>query len=162
MPLKRTSLMSLAALALLTSAAVAQVPNAQPPFNTPMTNMIPAATRAASTVLGALQANVDKTGVRCRLTQANGSSSSGSPSTTFGIQTYDVVSGRYLQQAVSGAITTAQDNEVIVYPGAVATSVPSATAIFGIPLGNAWRVFMTIAGTGDPRMTASVDCGYLR
>ena len=159
----RRSILSLVlASLLLVPAAFAQVPDAQPPYNTPNTALITSANRTAQTVYSAQQSAIDKNGVLCRLHQNLAGTSSGSPSTTFGIQIYDSVSGAYLQSSVSGAVTTAADYDLYVYPGAVATSVPSNTAVFGLPLPRFWRAFMTVAGTGAPSITSGVNCGYLR
>jgi hypothetical protein len=150
-------------LAYLTSA-LAQVPNAQPPYNQPFTALlgIAAKYRETGTVYGALQSSVDKSGVICRLHQNLASSSSGTPSTTFGIQIYDAVAQSYLQYPVSGAVTTAADTDIIMKVGAVATSVPTNTTVWGLPLASQWRVFMTVAGTGAPGINSQVECGYLR
>jgi hypothetical protein len=151
----------LAAL-LAPSLASAQVPNAQPPYNTPMVSQLAQAARNATTVYGTTQTAIDKNGVQCRLHQNFAGSSSGSPSTTFGLQTYDAVSQTWLQTAVSGAVTSASDTDIYVYPGAMSSSVPANTTVWGLPIPNAWRVFMTVAGTGAPKITSGVNCGYLR
>lgn len=150
------------ALALAPAAHAQPIPNAQPPYNTDMTAMIPKSSRNAGTFFGASQSAIDKTGVTCRLHQNLSNSSSGTPSTTFGIQTWDAVAQTWLQAAVSGAVTTAADSDLYVYPGAVATSVPSNTAIFGIPITRTWRPFMILAGSGAPSINSQVECGYQR
>lgn len=165
----KTTSFRIAMLGALTGLAIcaaspgrAQVPSAEPPYNTANAAQIPLANRTTATYTGATQFNLDKQGLVCRLHQNLAGSSSGTPSTTYGIQILDAVSGVWLQQAVSGAVTTAGDYDLYIKSGAVATSVPSNTAIFGLPVPNAWRAFMTVGGTGAPSVTSGVNCGYLR
>lgn len=158
--MKHTRLLTLASAAFLAavSFASAQVPNAQPPYNTPSTLVMPSASRAAgSTYTGSNQTNLDKLGVVCQYKQT---ASSGSPSVTFGIQVYDAATATWIQQAVSGAITTATNYLVIQRAGSVATSVPTNTAVFGLPVPNTWRPFVTVGGSGTS--TGLVGCGLVK
>jgi hypothetical protein len=155
-------LLGLLAIVFTTGLAFAQVPSTVPPYNTQNAAVIAQGNRTTSTVYSALQTNLDKTGVLCRLHQNFAGTSSGTPSSTFGIQIYDAVAQTYLQYPVSGAVTSAVDTDVIMHSGAVATSVPTATTVWGIPLGHDWRAFLTVAGTGAPSITSGVSCGYLK
>lgn len=142
----------------LTASAHAQVPNAQPPYNTPSAAVMPSAARAAgSTYTGATQTNIDKLGVVCQFKQT---ASSGSPSLTFGIQIYDAATATWLQQGVSGAVTTATNSAFIQRAGVQTSSLPSDTTAFGLPVPNTWRPFITVGGSGS--MTGLMGCGYVK
>ncbi len=114
--------------------------------------------RTTGTVTSSQQANLDNRGVACRFLQT---AFAGSPSTTFGIQSYDAATNSYVTVVSSGAIVDSTPTEIVVYPGAVLTSAPSGWVANAVPLGPFWRVTQTIAGTSNPAVTGKIGCRLL-
>jgi hypothetical protein len=148
------------AAALASTAAFAQVPTSSPPYNIDLGAVLTNTARGASTVNSSTLTNLDKHGVVCTYNQtAHG----GSPSTTFGIQVFDAASNTWQSLATSGAITAdATPTSVVVYPGAVATAVPTGMVLSGLPLTRSWRVTETVGGTATPTVTGTIGCNYIR
>jgi hypothetical protein len=93
----------------------------------------------------------------------NQTASSGTPSTTFSIQGYDAASNTYQSLVTSAAITTNNTpTKLVVYPGSVATAVPTGMVIAGLHLPRFWRVQQVIAGTGGPAITGTIGCDLLK
>ena len=113
------------------------------------------ALRPAGTVTTQQLTNTNNKGVACRFVQT---ASSGSPSTTFAIQTYDTATNSYVSVVTSGAITDTTPTEITAYPNATLTTTPSGWVLNAVPLGLFWRVTQTIAGSSGPATTSRIGC----
>lgn len=162
----RAGFAALALAMLVASPALSQVPASNPPYNTDIGVVLSSANRTAATYNSANQTNLDKQGVTCTLSQT---ASSGSPSTTYGIQEYDAATATWITVLTSSAVTgypTDTPNaprQVAVRPGIQTTSDPTNTYSVSWPLTRVWRVFATVgSGTGaaGPASTFSVGCNY--
>lgn len=102
--------------------------------------------------------NTSAKGVFCTFKQA---SEVGSPSTVISVEAEDSASGAWqtLASAAAVSISTATSSSVEVYPGAVATSVPTGLAIAGLKLPKIWRLKQVI--TGGTSSTGSANCDLL-
>lgn len=148
----------LAGALLFASVAFAQVPSITGPYNVDLGALITNTAQGAATVNSAAQTNLVYHGVVCTFNQ---SSHTGTPSTTFAVQGYDKASNSWLTLGTSGAITAdATPTDVVVYPGAVATAVPTGMIIVGLHLPRQWRITETVAGT-TPVVNGTVGCNYL-
>ena len=149
-----------AAFALFAVPAMAQVPSIPGPYNNDIGAVITNTAQGAATVDSSQQSNLAYGGVMCTYYQA---SHTGSPSTTIAIQGYDVASASYLTLVTSGAITAdTTPTPIVVYPGSVATSVPTGMIIAGLHLPRFWRVVEVVGGSGTPVVTGTVGCNYLK
>jgi len=146
-------------LALAPAPASAQVPNLSPPYNTPAVSVLGLSSRYGvdGTVVGSDFTNTDKLGIVCRNKIV---STSGSPSVTWGIQVYDAIAATYLEYA--STTQSAAQSSVIVRAGAVASTPPPATAIFGLPLPVTWRVFQRVNGGDTLGARSQISCGYVK
>ena len=137
----------------------AQTPSIlNPPYNVDAGVQITNTLRTAGTVTTNQLTNLNYKGVVCTYVQT---ALSGTPSVTFAIEGYDAATASYKAYATSGAITDTTVTPVVVYPGAVATSVPTGMVIAGLHLPRVWRISQTIAGTGGPAVTSKIGCNYL-
>lgn len=160
---------SLAALLLLASASLAQVPSTGIEYNKPMSNgaaLITNTGRGASTVnttvstLNGAQSNLINLGVICTYNQV---SHTGSPSTTIAIQYYDSASASYQSLVTSGAITAdATPTSILVHPAIAVASLPSGMVSANLPLPRYWRLQEVVAGSATPTVTGTVGCDYLK
>lgn len=104
--------------------------------------------------------NQSANGVYCTFRQ---SSESGNPSTVISVEVQDVTSGQWQALGSSTAVTTATASpgtaSLMVYPGAVATSVPSGLVVSGLKVGALWRLKQVI--TGGTSTTGSASCDLL-
>lgn len=145
--------------------AMAQVPSIPPPYNVELTQTgVPAVivntARVASTLNGPQEDNLAYGGVVCTL---NSTANSGSPSTTFKIQGFDAASASYYDLGTSGAMTaTGAPTSLMVYPGIVATSLPTGMTVVGLHVPRKWRVQQIIAGTAGPAITGTLGCNLLK
>lgn len=155
------SIRRIAAAALLLALALPFPAAAQQQDNLNLGAVISVTSQTAATVTGTPTPNTSDNGAICTLAIA-ANSSSGSPSITFAIQFQDTVSAAWQSLVTSGAITNQTATSIMVYPGAVATSVPSGMVIAGLKLPRVWRVSATVAGTGAPNATFTVGCDLLR
>jgi hypothetical protein len=101
--------------------------------------------------------NTAANGVMCTFNQT---ANVGTPSTVIYVDGEDSVSGAWQNLAASGAVTTNVSASVEVYPGAVATSVPSGLAVAGLKLPAIWRLRQII--TGGTSSTSTASCDLLR
>lgn len=157
----------LTAAALLAGAvglmptARAQTPSLPPPpYNVDLGSLITNSLRTAGTVTSAVQQNLANRGVVCGMVQ---SAVSGSPSTTFSIQSYDAANLSWQTLATSSTFTTSTSNYYSIWlqPGLIAADVPSNGVGKSLHLPRAWRISQTIAGTGGPAISGKVDCNTL-
>lgn len=153
------------ALAPMT-AARAQTPSLPPPpYNVDIGPVITNSLRTAGTVTSSVYQNLANLGILCKFLETV---SSGSPSTTFKIQSYDAATNSYSDLATSGAATgsaaAVTGQSVLVYPAAALTTTPTGWVLEAVPLPRAWRVSQTIAGAGGaagPATTSKIGCNYL-
>lgn len=147
----RSALLAVALLGVLTPAAMAQQQNLPKAITVTMT------ARVAGTYDNAGPPNLSNRGAICTFNQT---AHSASPSTTMAIQFQDAASATWQTAAISGAITAdTTPTSVLVYPGAVATAVPTGMVIAGIKLATNWRVHVVQGGTGT--ITGTVGCELL-
>jgi hypothetical protein len=143
-----------------TMPALAQVPSVPAPYNLSLGAVITNVLRTAGTANSTQQNNLAYGGVSCTYMQT---AKSGTSSTTFSIQGYDAANNTYYTLATSGAITdNSVPTTVQVYPGAVATSVPTGMTIAGLHVPRLWRVSQTVAGEGGPAVTGFIGCDLLK
>ena len=148
---------------LLRSSVDAQpVPSVVGPYNldTGLALITNVAEAQNPSKLSANVANIDQSGAVCTYYQT---AHTGSPSTLFAIQGFDAATASWLTYVVSGAITTSDNTPypILVYPGAVATSLPTNMVVAGLPLPRVWRVSETTSGVGAT-ITAKIGCNVLR
>jgi len=142
-----------------TRAHAQPVPSFVGPYNIDLTTPLITFAAASGTVNSAVQANIDQSGVLCVFDQT---AHTGSPSSTLAIQGYDTATNSWFSYVTSGAITAdATPTPVLMYPGAVATTVPTGLVLAGLPVPRKWRaqVVSTVGGSG---ITASVGCNVLK
>jgi hypothetical protein len=111
------------------------------------------------TVTSPVQTNTGARGAICNFSQQ---SEVGNPSTVFDIEFEDSVAGSWQALVTSGAITTSSPAggvAVMIYPGAVATTVPTNMTIAGLKLPRLWRVKEVV--TGGTSTTGGVTCDLL-
>lgn len=146
--------------AFAATAALAQVPSTQPPYNTDMGAVLTNTLRTAGSAQSTQQTNLANLGIVCTYLQT---AVSGTPSVIFSIQGFDAATNSYLTYASTAAITgTTVPGAIMVYPGSVATSVPTGMVVAGLHLPLKWRLSQTIGGTSGPASTGSIGCNYLR
>lgn len=150
------ALIAMPMLALAQGPSTATVPG---PYNTDTGALITNSLRTAGTTTTAAQTNLAYKGVACRYVQT---AASGSPSTTFSIQSYDAASASWLSLVTSGAITDTTVTEIAVYPGMAVGSLPAAYVAQNIHLPRVWRLSQTVAGSSGPAVTSKIGCNYLR
>lgn len=142
----------------------AQVPSVQnPPYNVDLGALITNSLRTASTVQSATQTNLNWRGVLCKFLETV---SSGTPSTTFSIQSYDAATASWQTLATSGAVTSTTGNpaSILIYPGAAMTTTPSGWVLNAIYLPRTWRINQVVgsgAGAASPATTSKIGCNYL-
>jgi hypothetical protein len=167
-----------AALVLLTGAALAQVPSVQPPYNLDLTTQLGTpilsvtVANASQPNLGtknsAAQQNVDKQGVMCAYLQT---ASSGSSSVIMNIQVFDAASQAWMTTAATSAITNPGNPPapwVLVQREGIATSsLPTNWVGVQLPVPRVWRVQLVnnanaslIGGTTS--VTATVGCNVVK
>lgn len=115
--------------------------------------------RVPGTVTQAGTLNSSDSGVFCTFHQ---SAEVGNPSTVISVEVQDVVSSQWQVVGTAAAVTNSSSTGVatlLVYPGAVATSVPSGMAVFGLKVSAAWRLKQVI--TGGTSTTGSSACDLL-
>ena len=104
--------------------------------------------------------NFDQSGVICTM---NATVNSGSPSTTFSVQAFDAATATWHTIGTSGAVTaTATPTSLIVYPGAVASSVPTGVTVYGLPVPRVWRISETVGSSSAAGVTAKIGCNIMR
>ncbi len=137
----------------------AQVPSAPAMYNVTQPGLLITNTAAgAGTVNSADQTNLNWRGVRCSF---YATAQGGTPSTTFGIQYKDSVSGQYQTYVVSAAITAVTTlTTIAVYPTPAPSVVPTGFVQASGQIGRVWRVTQTIGGT-TPSVTGTIGCQYL-
>ncbi len=158
----RTARSFLLSTALVAGIVAATIPaQAQQQDNLNLGVISSSTGRAAGTVTATPTPNTGANGAICTLNLTT--SSSGAPSVTFSIQFQDTASATWQSLVTSGAVTAAATpTSIMVYPGAVATSVPSGMVIAGLKLPPTWRVSATFAGTGAPVAQYSIGCALLK
>ena len=153
-----------AALAWATVPVLVQaqgpVPSAVGPYNIDLGALITNVAQGNGTVNSAAQANLDQSGVVCVMKQ---SAVSGTPSTVFGIQSYDAATASWNTLVSSGAITTSTANlySLWIRPGLIAADVPSNGVGKSTALPRAWRVTETVTASGDTT-TSKIGCNLLK
>lgn len=156
--MKRLSI--IAAAVLLSTAAFAQVPSTQPPYNIDTGALITLTAHGAGTVNSATQTNLDKVAVSCVFQQT---SHTGSPSSTFSIQTYDAGTASWFTKATSAAVTADSTPTVLeMGAGAQTSSLLSNMTAYGARLSRVWRVSITVGGTSTPVVTGKIGCNVLK
>ena len=104
----------------------------------------------------------NNTGANGLICTMNIDTSSGNPSTTFSIDFFDTASATWQALVTSGAITALNTpTSIMVYPGAVATSVPTHMVIAGLKLPVVWRVTETVTGSASG-IYGSIGCNLLK
>ncbi len=102
--------------------------------------------------------NTSASGVLCTFNQV---SEIGDPSTVISVDAQDSASGAWQTLGTSSAVATPGASASIeVYPGAVATSVPSGLTVVGLKLPAIWRLRQVI--TGGTSSTGTANCDLLR
>lgn len=102
--------------------------------------------------------NHDGNGVVCRFVATT---SSGSPSAVFNIQSFDAATASYRTMLSSAAIVTPTgEATLMVYPGAVATSMPSLWTVAGLKLPRVWRIQAVVTGA-TTAITGIAGCQLL-
>lgn len=150
--------MALASLLLAVAMlpAPAQTPSVvNPPYNVDLGVQITNTVRTAGTVTTSQLDNLAYKGVVCTFVQT---AASGSPSTTFSIQGYDAATASYLTYVTSSAITDTTVTAAAVYPGLLATAVPSGVTAINMHLPRKWRISQTIGGSSGPATTSKIGC----
>lgn len=167
MKMIKSALTAIGLLACMAVTSVAQTPSAPGPYNIDTGVLITNTLRTAGTVTSAVQTNLNWRGVVCRFVQTV---SSGSPSTTFGIQVYDAASATWLTYLAHAAVTGYPSDtpntpiDVAIYPGMQITSLPTNMTGLSAHLPRTWRLTQTIGnGTGaaGPAITGKIGCNYL-
>lgn len=88
--------------------------------------------------------NYDGGGVVCRFVATT---SSGSPSAVFNIQSYDAATASYRTMLSSAAITTPTgESTMMVYPGIQTSSLPSNWASISLKMPRVWRLQAVVTG----------------
>lgn len=102
--------------------------------------------------------NLSGKGIYCTIYQ---SAEVGLPSTVVSVEVEDAASLTWQTFGSTAALdsTGATSKSVLVYPGAVATSVPTNLAIYGLKVPQIWRLKMVI--TGGTSTTGTADCDLL-
>lgn len=107
--------------------------------------------------------NHDGKGITCTYNQT---AESGSPNVTFKIQAYDAASNAYHDILSSGTIVPATDGtstkHLTVYPGILASALPTNYTGINLHMPRAWRVVQTVSGTSGPAVTGTVGCDVLQ
>ena len=102
--------------------------------------------------------NTGGNGVLCTYKQTT---SSGSPSTVFAVQFFDAASATWQTFGSTPAIVDGNDRSIIVYPGAVATSVPTNMVVVGLKVPETFRTSVTVTGA-SAGIYATVGCSLLK
>lgn len=97
-------------------------------------------------------------GVFCTFYQ---SAEVGSPSSVVSVEAEDSASGQWQALGSSSAVSIASGTNasILVYPGAVATSVPTGLTVVGLHIPAIWRLKQVI--TGGTSSTGSANCDLL-
>ena len=113
--------------------------------------------RVPGTVTAAGPRNEFGRGVFCTFYQ---SAEAGTPSTVISVEAQDATSSQWQALGAAGAVTAIGGQaSIIVYPGAVATSVPSGLTVVGLKVPALWRLVQVI--TGGTTSTGSASCDLL-
>lgn len=159
--LRYTLVAALLSLALFAGSALAQVPNAQPPYNGYIGALITNTAQVPATLNSLQQSNIDKQGVICTF---NFAAESGSPAVTLAIQGWDSANQLYYTLLTSSSFntgTTGATLQVAVRPAIQTTSLPTATYALNYALPRFWRVQEAITGASTTT-TGKVGCDYVR
>lgn len=168
----RKTLLSLAAVALLSFGVAVIQPSAAPnqpvsgpPINVDIGAVITNTTQAAATVTGVpTRNNLQWKGVTCAFL---GTASSGSGTETWSIEGYDAATDSWYQIATTGSLafnpyTTFTIKTLTVYPGVAVSSLSSPNAAQSAVLPLTWRLKDVIASvSGGPRITSKGGCNYI-
>jgi len=120
-------------------------------------NLLSLTAQGAGTLNSTALINDDGKGATCTLSVTT---SGGTPSSTFGIQEYDVASSTWFTVLTSAAVTTTGTYKVSVYPGLLASAVPASSTGMNWHLGRQFRAFVTVGGT-TPAVTGTLGCNVL-
>lgn len=157
--MRRTSLLALllvpalaAALALLATTAAVR---AQPADNLSAVVTLTNTARVPGTVDTIAPVNSGGKGVYCVF---NRTAEVGAPSTVISVQVEDATSGSWQTLGSAAAVTGATGSAaLLIYPGAVATSVPSGLSVAGLKVSRIWRLRQVITGATSDTGSASCD-----
>lgn len=154
-------------LALVLTAAVALAAFGTPSARAQGTDNLTAVVTITNTarVPGTLSViaprNTKGSGVWCTLYQ---SAEVGATSTVLRVSVEDATSGVWRTLGSTAALDSSISStdpfvNIMVYPGAVATSVPTNTVVVGLKVPAIWRITQVI--TGGTSTTGSASCGLL-
>lgn len=127
--------------------------------NLPLGAVLTNTARVPGSYASSTMINAAGNGLFCTLTQT---SEVGNPSTVFTIDTLNAVTNTWQTVATSAAVdntANASGKSVILYPGAVASSVPTGLAVFGLKLPYRYRINEVV--TGGTSTTGSINCDLL-
>lgn len=156
MRLARFALFALAASALALAHVAA--PLAQQQENLTGVATLTNTARAAGTAAVIGTPATTAKGVMCTFNQTAEAST---PSTTISVEVEDSASQAWITLGTTAAFTgLTGSRSIIVYPGAVATAVPSGVTIVGLHLPKIWRLSQTVVG-GGATTTGTANCDLL-
>lgn len=154
---------SLIGFACAPGPASSQVPSSNPPYNSDIGALITTTIGqpATGTVTSATQTNLDKVGVVCTYAQT---ASSGSPSTTMSIQSYDAATASWNTMLSTAAIanpTSGAPYAAELRSGVAVSSLPTNMVAQSLALPRTWRV-QTVTTGSQASITAKVGCNLLK